>query len=258
MKKLLVLIISVLLVPLFTSCSFNTYRYDDYEKYVSASEKTFSEEIKEIEVNWINGNVNIVQDNDGVVSIREENYSNYPLFYYLDGTTLKIEFVENGTNNFVFNTLNKDLYIDLPASTTVDIDATLINGNLTATGEIYTNEFNADLVNGNIDINSISGNHIFVKSVNGNIDLKSINVNSLDVEKVNGNLNINSIEKAVNIDIDSVNGADTIYVKESLGYEVKINSIGYYSSEYDNAYFYGNKLVNIDYDSVNGTLSIKK
>ena len=76
MKKLLVLIISVLLVPLFTGCSFNAYRYDDYEKYVSASEKTFSEEIKEIEVNWINGNVNIVQDNDGVVSIREENYSN--------------------------------------------------------------------------------------------------------------------------------------------------------------------------------------
>ena len=44
-----------------------------------------------------------------------------------------------------------------------------------------------------------------------------------------------------------------------MGYKVEFDSVSKdFSSEYDNAFEYGNKIVRIDYSSVSGSLNIYK
>ena len=260
MKKIYMLIMALVFTFVFSSCSFNEYRYENYENYQSGSDVTLNSEIQDIEVNWVNGNITIVQENSNELNFKELNQGIYPLYYLLDGTTLKIEFVKNGTSNNVFNNLHKDLYISLPLNVNVPIsfDCTLINGNLSADSNLAFKDLNIDLINGNVDFKTIIGKEIEIESVNGNIEIGNLNCDSLKIDTVNGNFELNGIEKAIYIDIDSVNGDDEISVPESLGYEVNFESFRVFASEYNNLYFYGKKLVKIDYDSVNGTLLISK
>ena len=78
------------------------------------------------------------------------------------------------------------------------------------------------------------------------------------LKNISEEIDIKNITKAISIDIDAVNGIDTIYVPESLGYKVEHDSIGTFTSDYDNSKAYGDKLVDIEYDGANGVLNIKK
>ncbi len=259
MKRLFGLILSSLILAIFSSCSISLYTYEDADKYTSSSEFSLDYKITDVEINWINGDINISMGTENIVSVKEENYGNYPLFYYLDDTTLKIEFVESGTNNNVFNSLEKDLFITLPIAqnSLVDLEVNLINGNVNF-GTSAFNDVTVDVVNGNVTIERIIAIDMDFKMVNGNAVINSLNSPSFDLEKVNGDLIINNIGGTTKIDINSVNGTDIIYVNEVQGYETNIKSLGSFSSDYDNLKSYGAKQVYIDYDAVNGSLIIKK
>lgn len=257
MKNAIKLMIPVLSLSLLGSCGINTYRYDDHERYTSDSEFTLTDEVKEIEVNWINGDITVVQGLTTSISVKEENYEDHPLYYFLDGTTLKVQYVEHGTKNSEINSLEKDLTIVIP-TTLPDIEIDMINGECNFALQTLCNDVTVDLINGNINIGSISADEIELDTVNGNVNIQSISATSLLINKVNGNSNIKNIVKAISIDIDSVNGIDTIHVPESLGYKVDYDSIGTFTSDYDNSKTYGDKLVDIEYDGANGVLNIKK
>ena len=257
MKNTIKLMIPILSLTLLGSCGINKYRYEDHERYTSGSDFTLTEEVKEIEVNWINGDITIVQGETTSISVKEENYEDHPLYYFLDGTTLNIKYVEYGTSNSEINALEKDLTIMIP-TTLPDIEIDMINGECNFALQTLCNDVTVNLINGNINICSISADEIELDTVNGNINIESINATSLSIDKVNGNSNIKNITKAISIDINAVNGIDTICVPESLGYKVEHDSIGTFTSDYDNSKTYGDKLVDIEYDGANGILNIKK
>lgn len=256
MKKLLNFTLPILLVPLLNGCS-SLYTYEDSEKYISSSDFEINSKIEEIELNWINGNVNLFQNENETISINETNQGNYPLYYYLDETTLKIAFVKSGTNQSVFNTLNKEINIYLP-SYLIDLDFDIVNGSVKSNSNISTKEMDVDIVNGNIEVNQVNASLLDWATVNGSIKIETLNAPKLEIEKVNGDSTINNILAKTYINIDSVNSSDKITVPSSLGYKVSYEAIGSFTSDYDNAKNYGNEEVEIKYNAVNGSLKILK
>ena len=260
MKKSYTLFMILLFILLLTSCNVNSYSYHNSDKYISNSNFTIESEIIEINVSWLNGNVKIIEENTSSTSVKEDNCNDFPLYYYLNGSTLNIEFVKSGTNNKKINSLNKELIITLPKSTIINrnINIDIVNGNCSFINECNFKNIEVNIVNGTVSTNSINANNIEIELVNGNITIDSLSANNLKVEKVNGYLTINNIQKQATIDIESVNGTDTVYVSETLGYIVNYDALGKFKSDYDDMLEFGNKLVEIEYDAVNGSLHIKK
>ena len=240
MKKLSKIVLPLMLVTLLGSCGIGAYRYEHHERYLTASDFSIDTKITDIEVNWVNGDVNISQ-----------------------GTTLKIEFVKHGTGNLKYGNLDKDLNIVLPMNVNeqvgndLELDINTVNSNVNFTSATCK-DIDIELVNGDVKFDNISANEINIEMVNGNDTVNSMAANELSLDKVNGDTYINGLIKPIHIEISSVNGNDTIYVPETLGYKVSFDSIGAFRSDYDNARRYGDEKVSIDYEAVNGDLKIKK
>lgn len=260
MKKIINLLTCSLTLTLLGGCNFNKYSYEDHQKYVSGSDFTLESRIDEIEVAWVNGNITITQTETDKVSVKEEDYGEYPLYYYLDGTTLKIQYVENGTSQNEVNKLEKDLFITTPIDleNPISVDFNLVNGNCSFLNESKYNEVDVNLVNGNVIFNQALAKDVEVNIVNGNFTADAFVSEKLSLSKVNGDSIFNPIYNKTDIEISTVNGTDTLYILPSFGYSVDAETIGNFTSEYDNLKVYGTPVINIEYEGVNGNLVIKK
>ena len=263
MKKIAKIVLPLMLVTLLGSCGIGAYKYPHHERYLTASDFSIDTKITDIEVNWVNGDVNILQGTTTSTYVTEEGYQNLPLYYLIEGTTLKIEFVKHGTGNLKYGNLDKDLNITLPMNVNeqvgndIEIDINTVNSNVNFTSATCK-DIDIELVNGDVKFDNISANEINIEMVNGNVTVNSMSANELSLDKVNGDTYINGLIKPIHIEISSVNGNDTIYVPETLGYKVSFDSIGAFRSDYGDAKRYGDEKVSIDYEAVNGDLKIKK
>lgn len=241
MKKHYLILTSILFL---SSCSFSVgdYSYSNGKNYTSASELTMNEDIKTIKFNWISGNVIIKQSLDNSFSFKEESSNEkYPMHYWLNDDVLNIHFVKNGTLQNEINNLIKNVELFIPAS-------------------LEKLEF--DIVESDLLFNNLlTLEKLEIDSVDGEINIENMNIQEVNIDRVDGNLLIQNIESSdnVNIDIDSVDGEDIIYIQEDMGYKVNFDSISNkFESEYDSKMEYGAKKVEIDYDSVDGKLKIMK
>lgn len=260
MKKKIMIFVVFILTSILSSCGINQYRYEDHEKYVSGSDFTIGESISKIEVTWINGNVTLLQDEVDKLSVKEEDYKDHPLFYCVDGNTLKIQFVEYGTNQKEFSFLEKNLTIVLPFSqeNSPSIDVDIINGNCNLLETSEYKDIDIAIVNGNVKFDGVKAKDVEIDIVNGNFNADVFLADKLSLDKVNGDSTFNPIYNATQIEINTVNGIDTVYTLENLGYKVEFDSNGYFSSEYDNQKIYGTPVIIIEYEGANGNLIIKK
>lgn len=268
MKKVLTTLCTALLLSSctisFNSCSLTVgeYNYSKASRYIGASELVLSDNIEKIHLYWVNGDVNISQASDNTFSYIEvaEEEIEYSAFYYLDDEVLTIQFVEDGTKKEDYNNLSKNIDIVVPNNIEyIKIDSvnTTINFD-----EVNLEEVEINNVNGNINVNYLKCDDFECDIVNGDIIFNKMDIFDLDIKRVNGDLTINEIvdsKERIDLKLSNVNGGDSIYIKESMGYKVEFDSVSKeFNSEYNNAFEYGNKIIRIDYSSVSGSLNIYK
>ena len=120
MKKKIkyVLVILMFLCVFLTGCSklsvVQEYVYNDSNYEIG--NKAFNDEIETIEIDWIVGNINIIQSTNHELIIREEIDleidDKYKMHYKLDETKLDIKFSAS-TNFLNYNFKTKNLYVFL-------------------------------------------------------------------------------------------------------------------------------------------------
>lgn len=261
MKILKVSLIIFLLVFL-SSCNLN-YNYNNHSKYIESSSFSLDSEITELNISWVNGNINILQSKDAKITVHEENFGDFPMYYYLNGTVLNIEYVKHGTRNDDINDLEKDLNIVLPNSSNMTLDIDLINGNceLDSDDSLQASAYKSieiELVNGNINFNSLvySMNDIKIDYVNGNVNAINgvVAESDISIERINGSVNI-MIASAKSINIETVNGSDKLLIPTELGYKLDFDSVSGIA-HCNGQYIYGDEHIEIDYESVNADLTI--
>lgn len=203
--------------------------YLNDENYTTAetSEIKITEDVKNIDVEWVSGNVTVARSEDENLYIIEEGRisESDALVYKIDGDTLEIDFVKPKFGIFGINSASsKDLTIKLP--------------------EKFYDRININSVSADVDISNVNADKIDLEAVSGEIEMRQSAFKKLDVEAVSGNAEI--------------------YLPSSASFRAEIDSVsGDFNTDFSvtkqgDAYISGNGDMEISADMVSGNLGIYK
>ncbi len=194
------------------------------ESYVKGPYNVATDGIEMIDIEWVNGNVDL-QYYDGDTIYIEESASNdkHPMTYKVDNRTLYICEFSNNSKAAFKNKTNKDLTVKLPSDF-----------------KVY--ELSMDIVS-------------------ANVTASQLNTNELEMNSVSGNTHISFKEQPRSIEMDTVSGDIQLVLPEDItGYSISKDSVSgsVNTNDFGNALNYGDGYTRIELDSVSGNLTVEK
>ncbi len=203
LKKIVLVKLMILGFVALCSCSLNTIKYEDADKY-KAGNAEFTCSFDSVEIDWSAGSVDIKYHDSDTVKIEEtsnkEVDENMTVHYYTDGKTLHVKYQKSGKVNTYLN-LQKNLTLTLPQTVSLeklDID--------TASADVKVEKTDA----ADIDINTASGN------ISGSF----YNVKYFDLDAASGDATV-EIDGAELVSLDTSSGDMNI---QCSGYLKEINA----------------------------------
>lgn len=201
-----------------------SFENDSSYTEVNSSAEFNTDSIYSLDIDWIDGSVNIEYYDGEKIYIEENGGSkSHPMCYKVEDGKLKIdEYRNNNWLKFKYVS-SKNLTVKLPLT------------------------FKAD----KIDISVVSGN----------VTANALNIGKLDFETVSGNGDFEFAVSPREIDTDSVSGNVRITLPHDVsGYSASLKTVsGSFSTrDFDNSMHFGDGAVLIDSESVSGDIAIYK
>lgn len=225
MKKFLPLLFTFLLA---TSCTFSVgIAYENSSKYsVMTDSMSIDSAITDLDLTWYAGSVSIEYYDKSYISVSESCVKplndRTRLHYYLDGTTLYIQFCD--ANLKKINNLQKKLIIRLPAGMAFDnFDMTSMSGDFNFTNIIadkakitslsgdFNGSFASDVSKMNIDLSS------------GDLRIDAWNIDELVAESSSGDIIVNA-ETIYDLSLISSSGKRKIYADYIMNADLESSS----------------------------------
>ncbi len=212
-----ILMFTLILGLLFTGCvrinnkdvsvGKSIYRYDDADRYSIGDGSVPASRVKDLEIDWLSGNVSVVYGSGSEVTIAESfsgNLSQDQLVrWYLDGSTLRIKFQKSG---IVWgDTGSKDLTVVLPRGMALD-------------------ELDMDCVSADFNV-EVDASEYDVESVSGDFNLSASGSRSVDVGTVSGDCNLRMQQCPSNVDMKSVSGSISLWIPSDSGFTAEISTV---------------------------------
>ena len=242
MKNKLLFILPVMML---TACHIEGYHYDNASKYSEFNGSiTFQEgvTINTLNVGWLSGEVIISEGETFTVTEvnLNEKVEYLPLYYYIDGSTVNLQYCKNGMSSNKTKNNKKKLEVTIPSS--VDyIDLNLVSA-------VYTVNV-SDMKDMRFDVVSGSGSVVVNK-------VETVNLNSVSG---NFNLKIKDTSDLKTIDLDLVSGNVNLMVDGVKGYELKFDTVsGNVVKDFATPSDETLPKFKINFDSVSGALYIGK
>ncbi len=248
MRKALKLasVCAVSLLAATTVGFFGCDEIENYEQYANASlysvgSASFTaEQVKKIEVDWVEGSIEIAQSSDTVSVVEDEGVSTEAerMRYYLDGDVLKIKYCQSGFRGDI-RAENKNLRISLPKTTSLDVDSTTavvtvdaielpkfcmqsVSGNLTVQ-RLLCAEMELETVSGTTTVGELVAESFSLETVSGNFSAERLSVDFLDAETVSARLAF-GVQKALTAEIESTSGDIVFVLSEKLGATIRLET----------------------------------
>ena len=186
-------------------------QYDEAKYNVGDAE--YSGEVKRINIDWIDGNVDITYHDEDSIVVKEAYDGKGD-----DSAKMRTSF-ENGVLDVrycsracMLPAMNKSLSVVLPKGTTLEsfgYDATSAKLKF---DEITTGDFEYDATSGTLDCDMIKASgEISINVTSGNITVeKALCASSLEFDSTSGELRVNGAEIDEDVSIDSTSGNSTI------------------------------------------------
>ncbi len=179
--------------------------YDDAGKYLTCSFDYDAADIDELEIDWVAGEITLVQSDDATLSV-SENGGSLPetkrMHWYLDGRTLRIKYCASGFVGEI-DSAEKHLTVELPAGIALDVEN--VSARITADA-LELSEFELDNVSGETALAALKADRVELDTISGSIDIDSIAAGDIDAESVSGALLLANIS-APTLKLVSVSGA---------------------------------------------------
>lgn len=246
-KFLSILLLCCTLCFLLSGCNANTiYSYEDSDKYTKGG-ATLEAAIKNIEIDWVSGDVKILKHSENTISFSETSNKNTndnnSMYYYLEEDTLHIKFAKSG--EFQFSNLQKELTVELPQSLLLD-------------------EADIDVVSANLTIEDTNVNKIDLDTVSGDIVVKSSAIEDFDINSVSGSINLITSKCPQKGKFNSMSGSINFELPQDAGYEMKFTTVSgnYNSNEIStkvdgNTYTVGEGEAKYEVNTVSGNVNIR-
>ena len=252
---LALIVVAAFALGVFKLIGLAGYHYDNAQKY-SAGDTVITEPVRNLDIDWIEGSVNIAYHKEEAVTLSEISdkkiSSDKQMRWWLDGDTLRVRYEKQNNRLFSFGPgLKKELTLTLPEGIVLGdakIDSTSAGLNIPSlqaeklTMDTTSGDINASVTAQMITGESTSGDiklavtedaqEISVDATSGNIDLKAADADKVRIEATSGNITA-AIEKVGDFGIESTSGsiqADIDTVKnakaESTSGDIRIRTTG--------------------------------
>jgi DUF4097 and DUF4098 domain-containing protein YvlB len=194
-KFLLSIMIATLLsLSLLSGCKI-VGRYERYEnaQLYTAGDFTYSAmDVKEVEIDWINGSIEIVQTDGAELSVTETSIKDIhkTFHHYLDGTTLKIKFCESGAKTNVDGQY-KNLRVEIPDSIHLEIES--VSAPITI-GEATLSSLSVETVSGKLTAENVHTPRLEIDSVSADIELGLSAQTIAEIETTSGDITLSLLK----------------------------------------------------------------
>lgn len=225
----------------------SNYHYDN-EDYYSIGDAVITGDVKNIDIDWVAGNITVNPTENAELSISEQmnvsiSDSKRMHYWYDERTnTLFIKYCESGTSINLKN-IEKDLVVYIPVSMNL-IDVTI------------------ETVSADINWNNISATYYGITTVSGDNNVSGSYFTYFELTSVSGDLVLN-LNDSQTIDFDTVSGDFDLYIPSVLGFHLEKDSV---SGDVDfvnipvsgskGDYYYGDGRVSINCNSVSGDVMV--
>ena len=197
-----VLIICMIMLSgcvIHTGGGLSTIKYDNADSYAIGSGRT-SDSIRNLEIDWISGNVEISYGKEDEIILEEtsedEITDELTMRWLVEEGTLHIKFCKAGKINV--NNCDKTLKVTLPKN--LKLEEAEIE---TVSADAKASELNVKDVN--------------FESVSGSVEAGLYGVRSIDADSVSGDIEIIAPEGPENVDIETTSGSVRMNLKNSAG-----------------------------------------
>ncbi len=218
-------------------------KYDNAKSYRIGSVSFTADRIKEIDVDWMGGTVEIEQSTaDEVQIVEEEGLESDAerMHYYLDERTgeLSVKYCESGLRGTVRES-NKNLRIVVPATVSLELDvvsAKVTVGSVTlkecaietASGKLIAERIECvsadfDTVSGEIQISELVTNECSMETASGNLSVVKLMTKELEADSDSGEMRF-GLATACNAELESASGNVTLLLGADLGASIRFTS----------------------------------
>ena len=267
--SLLILILASILISVLvghkylTSGEFTAF-FGEVEGTAASEGSVSAEEVKNIEINWVSGDVTIVRADVTDISFREDAglKEKDMMVWSQNGDKLVIHSsrtkVQFGTSK------SKDLVVTIPMDYSI-------------------NKLSISTVSANFSADSLTANNVTIQGVSGECTFTGSNVfGIMNMETVSGDVTFNGIlreltcegvsanfrgcftETPNSIQVDGVSGDIDITLPADAGFTAELDTLnGHFNSDFSTTssgdrYICGNGQCTIEIDGVSGDINIRK
>ena len=235
------------------SLGLSGINYEHPEKYTVGG-AAFTDKVEKVEIHWLSGSVTVTGHRGNEIRFSEtanRNLTNdLSMHYWLDGSTLRIQFCRSGKWNL--NGLEKELTLQLPERLLESLEVDTVSARVNLE-DLKMEDLELDTVSGAVHlrdcqvsdrarVDTTSG---FVKAaltgalrewkadtVSGSVELIVPEVKAFDVNTTSGSVSLTAESAPKDLDVDSVSGSVTLCLPADGDFTLDFDTVsGSFSSD---------------------------
>lgn len=213
-----IMIATCLLFPACEKTSGKYMRYDGKTLYSAGDTQFDGGLIREVEVEWLGGDIEIEQSADNVLYASEDGdgaAEAAKMHHLLQDGVLKIKYCRSGYCGEIAEG-SKHLRLEIPRGIDLEIECTTAE---TTVGVIDVNEFDFESTSGNFSAEKISCQRLDIQTKKGQVNIGELAAAETDAESVSGDIRLGLISPTRG-EIESRSGNVTIQLRQGVGLRV--------------------------------------
>lgn len=244
----------------------STVKYDNADSYRTGNGRT-SDNIRNLEIDWISGNVDISYGKgDEIVfeeTSKDEITDELTMRWLVEDGTLHIKFCKAGKINV--NNCDKTLKVTLPKDLKLqEAEFETVSADIKAS-ELHVKDVNFETVSGSVEAKLYGVRSIDADSVSGDVDITAPEgPKNAEIETTSGRVQLNLKKSADDCEISTVSGKVTLLLPKKGNFTISYDTTsGDFDSDIEmtqkgSKYLAGKGSDRFDIDTTSGDLRIKK
>lgn len=224
-----------------------------------------SDDIQEIEIDWVSGDIRLVPANVGSIEVSESavDDAKYAMVCKQEGKTLKIDYCKNTTLTDLKNLkFSKDLTILVPmdwSGRALHVDAASAKLSLQ---DLTIREVEVDTASGACQFDHCTVDTLDIDTASGDVYFEG-SLNRLDCDSASAGVQAVLDNVPNEIDMDSASGSVELVLPKDAGFVVNMDTMsGKFDSDFpysarNGVYVSGDGACRIDMSSMSGKVSIR-
>lgn len=234
-------------LPFGSSSGLSDIRYEDAERY-TAGGASLTDTVERVKIDWVSGSVRVTSHAGDTVEFAEEANrglnDDTSLYYWLDGTTLRIKFCRSG--KWSLSGLEKDLTLYLPEELALkELEVDGVSAELEAAA-VRAEELKLETVSGGIRVTdcsvakeaelfSVSGSidaglpgtleKLKTDTVSGRVTVSAGEILSVRGGSTSGGLSFSLSNAPRSLEVDTVSGSVELYLPEDAGFTLRFSTV---------------------------------